>query len=67
MTKTFLPIWNNRELVGHAGSTASAKRILKRVLNMPEMFNIGVWQRSQETQELLQLPAGFAYSVSFKY
>jgi len=62
-----MPIWNNRELVGHASSVASAKRLLKKTLTIHPMFELSVWERSPAMQEILGLPAGYVYAISYTY
>lgn len=62
-----LPIWNNRELVGHASSVKSAERILRKLLTIHPMMSLSVWRRSEDMQEMLGLPDGFVYAISYTY
>lgn len=62
-----MPIWNNRELIGYASSVASAVRLLKKTLTIHPMFELTVWERPAHIQEILGLPAGYVYSVSYTY
>jgi hypothetical protein len=67
MKTTQLPIWNNRELVGYASSVAGAERLLKRMLTIHPMFELSVWRRPEHLQEILGLPDGFVYAISYTY
>lgn len=60
-----LPIFNNRELVGYASSIAGAKRVIAKTLDVSPVFTISVWRRSETMQDILQLPDGYVYSVSY--
>lgn len=62
-----LPIWNNRELVGHASSVKSAERILRKILAIHPIMSLSVWRRPEHLQEMLGLPDGFVYAVSYTY
>ena len=62
-----LPIWNNRELVGYASSIAAAKKLLKSRLSIPKRFSLFVCERPDYMQEILELPAGYVYSISYSY
>ena len=55
------PIWNNRQLVGHAASAAAARRIVAGLLQtVPPGWKITVRERDTA---LIDLPAGFIFSV----
>ena len=58
-----LPIWNNRELVGHASSVEGAKRVILGQQNYPNaVMTLSVWERPKYMQDLLDLPAGYVYA-----
>jgi len=54
------PIWNHRELVGHARNQAHAQKILRGILSINPGWKITVRERDTD---LIDLPAGFVYSV----
>lgn len=60
-----LPIWNNRELVGHARNAKHAARILRQRLTIHPAMTLQVWERPEHIREALALPAGFVYSISY--
>lgn len=62
-----LPIWNNRELVGHASTIKGAERLLRKILTIHPMMKLEVWRRPEHSQEILQLPDGFVYAISYTY
>lgn len=62
-----LPIWNNRELVGYASSVKSAERILRKMLTIHPMMTLTVWRRPEHLQEMLGLPDGYVYAISYTY
>ena len=55
-----MPIWNHRQLVGHANTAKQARRILARLIDTPAGWKITVRQRDTD---LINLPAGWIYSV----
>jgi hypothetical protein len=55
------PIFDNRQIVGHAKTAAQAKRILANALQtIPKGWKISV--RMRDTS-IIDLPAGWIYSV----
>lgn len=62
-----LPIWNNRELVGYASSVKSAERMLRKNLTIHPLMSLSVWRRPEYMQEILGLPDGFVYAISYTY
>lgn len=58
------PIYNHREIVGHAKTAKQAKRVIMRTLTVDKGFDVTVWERNTE---LTGLPAGFVYAVSYTY
>lgn len=67
MKNQSLPIWNNRELVGHASTVKGAEKLLRSVLTVHPKMSLTVWRRPEHLQEILGLPDGFVYSVSYTY
>ncbi len=61
------PIYNHRELVGHASTAKQAVSIIKKSLNVHSSMAVSAWLRSDDMCELLNLPKGFVYSVSYSY
>ena len=61
------PIYNNRELVGYASTAKQAVSIVKKSLNVHNDMTVSSWLRSDDMCELLNLPKGFVYSVSYSY
>ena len=56
-----LPIWDNRQLIGHAASAQAAQRIVRGLLQtIPPGWKITVRERDTT---LIDLPAGFVFSV----
>ena len=60
-----LPIFNNRELIGYACSIVGAKRVITKAMDITRPFSVSVWRRSETMQDILQLPDGYVYSVSY--
>ena len=62
-----LPIWNNRECLGHASSIDGARRVILSSHSYPNnAFTLAVWERSKHIQEILDLPAGYVYAWKYK-
>ena len=59
-----LPIYDNRTIVGHARSIAHAKKVLARMITIPQGFTLLVWQRSDHICEILELPQGYVFSIA---
>jgi len=58
-----LPVWNNRELVGHASSINAARRLILSQQSIPNaVMSLAVWERPKHIQDLLDLPAGYVYA-----
>jgi hypothetical protein len=62
-----LPIFDYRRKVGDAKSINDAKRKLAKMLTIPKGFTLDVWRRPLHLQEILGLPDGFVYAISYKY
>jgi hypothetical protein len=59
------PIFDNRTIIGYAKTRASATRIVKSKLqNIPNGWIVDVQQRDTS---IIELPAGWIYSVHPKY
>jgi hypothetical protein len=59
------PIFDNRTIIGYAKNRASATRIVKSKLqNIPKGWIVDVQQRDTS---IIELPAGWIYSVHPKY
>lgn len=65
--KNKLPIWNNRELVGYASGVKSAERMLRKLLTIHPLMSLSVWRRPEHLQDILGLPDGFVYSISYSW
>ena len=62
-----MPIWNNRELIGHASSIEGAKRVILATTAYPNSaFTLSVWERPKHLQEILDLPAGYVYAWRYE-
>ena len=59
------PIYNNRELIGFASSPAQAVKQVKKQLSVPACMTITAWMRSDDMCQILGLPKGYVYSVSY--
>lgn len=65
-----LPIFSNsngRDVIGQAKTVKHAERTLRKQLNVSPQMKLEVWRRSPFMQELLELPDGFCYSISYSY
>jgi len=63
-----LPIFSSsdgRTVIGKAAGIRSATVAIRRLIDVPHGFTLHVWERSQYMQEILDLPRGFVYSVSY--
>ena len=59
--KKLIPVWDNRQLIGHAYDITSARRVVSKLLqNIPTGWKITVRERNTE---IINLPAGFVFSV----
>lgn len=55
------PIWNHRELIGHASTATGARRVIAGLLQtIPPGWKITVRERDTT---VIDLPAGFVFSV----
>jgi len=61
------PIYNNRELVGYASSAQQAERVIRSLMPVNKPFYVSVWERSSFMSDILGLPVGFVYSLSYKF
>ena len=57
-----LPIYNHREIVGYAGSKASAEKIIRKTIFVDKRARLHVWERNTD---IIDLPAGFVFGVSW--
>jgi len=68
-----LPIFdssNGRTIIGTATGIRSATVQIRRLITIPAGFTLNVWQRSKadiDMTDMLDLPDGFCYSVSYRY
>lgn len=65
-----LPIFNNsngRDVIGHAKTIKQADLTLRKKFNVSQQMKLEVWRRSPFMQDLLELPDGFCYSISYSY
>jgi hypothetical protein len=62
-----IPIYDNRAIVGYASSIKGAEKVLRSALTIHPKMSLSVWRRPQHLQEILELPDGFVYSVSYTY
>ena len=58
-----IPIFDNREVIGHASTVKGAISVIKKMITIPRGFHLYVWRRSALMQEILDLPDGFVYSI----
>jgi hypothetical protein len=61
-----LPIFSDsdgRTIIGYADGERSAGIAIRRLLSIPVGFNLRVWRRGSNMQDLLGLPDGFVYSI----
>ena len=61
-----LPIYDSRDgrtVIGHATGERSASLAIRRLIDVPQGWNLVVWKRSDTMQDCLQLPAGFCYAI----
>lgn len=65
-----LPVFGgigNREIIGFASSVAQATSLIKRHIDIAKGFTLAVWRRDAFIQELLEVPDGYVFSVSYKF
>ena len=65
-----LPVFGgtgNRELMGFASSVRGASKLIRSLIHIQEGFSLTVWKRTESICEILEVPAGFVFSVSYKY
>ena len=65
-----LPIFSDsdgRTIIGYANGERSAGIAIRRLLNIPQGFNLRVWRRRDDMKDLLNLPDGFVYSIYKSY
>ena len=60
-----LPVFAYREVIGHASSKAQAIRVIRNSQTIHPKAKLHCNLRSPIMQDLLQLPAGYVFSVSF--
>jgi hypothetical protein len=66
-TTTFTPVWNHRELLGHATTAAGAERLVRRTLGPASIgrFTLRVWRRLPVVIETQGLADGWVYALSY--
>ena len=65
-----LPIFSDRDgrtIIGFAEGERSAGIAIRKLLTIPSGFNLRVWRRRDDMQDLLDLPDGFVYSIYKNY
>jgi len=65
-----LPIFSDsdgRTIIGYAQGERSAGIAIRKLLSIPIGFNLRVWRRKDNMQDLLNLPDGFVYSIYKSY
>lgn len=65
-----LPVFGgvgNREVIGLACSVRQAIRLIKKTIHVPVGFELAVWRRDDFIAELLDVPVGYVFSVSYHY
>lgn len=65
--ENLLPIFNNREYLGHARSIKHATSIIRQAISIHSQFKLKVWERPAHIAEILGLPIGYVYAVSMGY
>jgi len=63
MTK--LPVFAYREVIGHASNKAQAMRVIRNCQSISPKATLHCALRTPVMQEILHLPAGYVFSVSF--
>lgn len=54
------PIFNHREVIGYASNLKGAVRCIERCIDVSPRARLRVWMRNTD---LIDLPAGFVYSI----
>lgn len=73
MTNHKLPIFspmNGRDVIGFASGIRSATSIIRGLITVDPRCTLHVWQRSKcfiDMTDVLEMPDGFCYAISYKY
>jgi hypothetical protein len=59
------PIFNGREIVGHAKSKQHAEQVIRRAITIPKPFRLVIAERSDILCEIYNSKAGFIYSIVY--
>ena len=61
------PIYNHRELVGYASTAKQAAKTIRKLISVHASMTVNVWLRNDDMCDLLGMPKGFTYSISYSY
>jgi len=59
------PIFNGREIVGHARNKQHAEKVIRRLITIPKNFRLVVTERSDVLREIYNSESGFIYSIVY--
>ena len=59
------PIFNYREMIGVASNAKQAEKLIRRCVDVPKGSKLEVWMRKEHVADILGLPVGWVYSISF--
>jgi hypothetical protein len=59
------PIFDGREIVGHARNKRHAEQVIRRLITIPKNFRLVVTERSELLREIYNSEAGFIYSIVY--
>jgi hypothetical protein len=59
------PIFDGREIVGHARNKRHAEQVIRRLITIPKNFRLVVTERSELLREIYNSDAGFIYSIVY--
>lgn len=57
------PIFEHRQIIGYASTVKQAERVIRKTLTIHPRATLRVFQRNTE---LIDLPAGFVFSIAFE-
>lgn len=64
------PVFSNsdgRTVIGFAKTVKQAERLLRKQLTIHPAMKLQVWERTELSREINQLPRGFVYAISYAY